>query len=399
MNLLKRHRMRPQSYLSAILLALFALSLSVVVPSPAWAEIDQHASLKQLDALKQNIKAIDKWLDRANSEKSGLSKQLRKYELEIASISLTIKGLSAQNRQFNQELKVLKRQKQTQVQALNLQKAQLIKQLKTIYMEGQQPALKLLLDSDNPQDLSRYIKYFSYIKDARSEKIAAFQTALSKLDKTEQEILRKQTKLAENRAKLSDKKTALGKESKKRKQVLAKLESSIANKSGELQKLKEDQTRLEKLLLEVEQAIANLALPSDATPFKQQKRKLPWPLKGKVVERFGSRVAQGKLRSQGIRIRTPEDSAVQAVHYGRVVFSDWLRGFGLLLIIDHGDGYMSLYGNNKSLIKETGDWVAVGDTISYSGNSGGKSSSSLYFEIRRNGKPLNPTSWLRKSRG
>lgn len=399
MNLLKRHRMRPQSYLSAILLALFALSLGIVVPSPAWAEIDQHASLKQLDALKQNIKAIDKWLDRANSEKSGLSKQLRKYELEIASISLTIKGLSAQNRQFNQELKVLKRQKQTQVQALNLQKAQLIKQLKTIYMEGQQPALKLLLDSDNPQDLSRFIQYFSYIKDARSEKIAAFQTALSKLDKTEQEILRKQTKLAENRAKLSDKKTALGKESKKRKQVLAKLESSIANKSGELQKLKEDQTRLEKLLLEVEQAIANLALPSDATPFKQQKRKLPWPLKGKVVERFGSRVAQGKLRSQGIRIRTPEDSAVQAVHYGRVVFSDWLRGFGLLLIIDHGDGYMSLYGNNKSLIKETGDWVAVGDTISYSGNSGGKSSSSLYFEIRRNGKPLNPTSWLRKSRG
>ena len=379
-------------YLLILLLPWFLLSYA----SNALAELDQGASLRQLEALKQNIKAIDKWLDRANNEKSGLAQQLRKYEKEIARISIEIRGLTAKNKKLLQELDALKQDKSAQTQALNIQKVQLVKQLKAIYLEGQQPALKLLLDSDDPQDLSRFITYFSYIKDARSEKIEAFKAALNKLESTERDIVRQQTRLATNRKALQERKVSIRDESSKRKQVLKKLESSIASKSEELQKLRDDQNRLEELLKEVEQAIANIALPSDATPFAQQRSKLPWPARGKVRERFGSRIAQGKLKSRGIRIATKEDSPVKSVHYGRVVFSDWIRGFGLLLIIDHGEGYMSLYGNNKSLVKDTGDWVAAGDIISYSGNSGGSASSSLYFEIRRHGKPLNPNKWLRK---
>lgn len=362
----------------------------------AWAEIDQSASIQQLEALKQNIRSIDQWLDKANSEKSGLAKQLRKYEKEIASISTQIRGLTAKNRQLLNELKTLKTQEKKQLTELGGQKEALIKQLKAIYLQGRQPAIKLLLDSDDPQDLSRYITYFSYINEARSEKIEEYKSALDALAATERSILKQQTLLAQNRQALQESKTSLTRESQQRKRVLVKLEGSIKSKSQELEKLKADQGRLESLLREVEQAIANISLPDDAAPFATQKSKLPWPARGKLRERFGSRIAQGKLKSRGIRIVTGNSESVQAVHYGRVVFSDWLRGFGLLLIIDHGDGYMTLYGNNQSLVKETGDWVSGGDIISYSGNSGGAGESGLYFEIRRHGKPLNPTKWLRK---
>ena len=214
------------------------------------------------------------------------------------------------------------------------------------------------------------------------------------LNQTQTELLKQKTKIAENKEQLQNSKRKLQNESKKRKQVLSSLEQNIRTKSGELEKLKADQKRLEKLLVEVEQAIANLPLPADSTPFKQQKSKLRWPGRGKVIQRFRSRIAQGKLKSQGIRIALKDDAPVHAVHYGQVIFSDWLRGFGLLIILDHGHGYMSLYGNNKSLVKDVGEWVHSGDTIAYSGNSGGLSTSSLYFEIRRKGTPQNPLKWL-----
>lgn len=362
----------------------------------AQAEFDQHASQQQLKQLKDNIRELGNWLTKANTEKSGLSKQLQAIERDIARTTIEIRELSAKNRKLNTELKNLREREREQLASLNTQRDALIKQLEAIYLQGKQPALKLLLDAEDPQNLSRYMRYFSYLKDARGEKIEGFKQSLADLEKTRRETLSQQAELAKNTEQLKKRKTQLTRESGQRKKVLDKLEASIATGSQKLKKLQADQSRLEQLLLEVEEAIANIPMPQDATPFARQKAKLPWPTRGKVRERFGSRIAQGKLRSNGIRIATKGNAKVQAVHYGRIVFSDWLRGFGLLLIIDHGDGFMSLYGNNSSLLKETGDWVSAGDLISYSGESGGASESGLYFEIRRNGKPLNPTKWLRK---
>lgn len=357
---------------------------------------EEQVSQEQLEQLKQSIKSVDRWLNKANTEKSGLSRQLQKYEKQISRISNDIRRVNSENIALLGELKQLKAQLKQQKAALELQKRQLIKQLKAVYRQGKQPAIKLLLDADDPQNLSRYIMYFSYINDARGEKIKSFQEALKSLQSTEAKILGQQAQLNRNKERLSDQRKQLTLESKQRKKVLSKLESSIKSKSHRLERLKADQVRLQQLLHEVEQAIANIALPSDATPFSQQKSKLPWPTRGKVRERFGSRVAQGKLKANGIRIATKEDTPVNAIHYGRVIFSDWIRGFGLLLIIDHGEGYMSLYGNNKSLLKETGDWISAGETVAYAGASGGNIESGLYFEIRRHGKPQNPSSWLRK---
>lgn len=367
-----------------------------LVFSLSGTSLAKEVSEAQLEQLKQNIAKIDRWLDQANTEKSGLSKQLRNQEKKIAEVSREVRTTNTKINHALKELNGLQKQQKQQTESLNTQKEYLIKQLRSVYEQGKQPAIKMLLDSDNPQNTARYLNYFAYINEARSDKIKTFKQTLDKLDKTKQSILIQKKKLNQHREELETHHQSLVSSQKSRQKVLAKLERSIKSESSRLKKLKADQTRLQELLAEVERAIANLELPSDAAPFSQQKNKLPWPARGKVKQRFGSRLAQGKLKSNGINIALKEDQAINAVHSGRVVFSDWIRGFGLLMIIDHGEGFMSLYGNNKSLIKETGDWVRAQETIAYAIDSSGKNESGLYFEIRRHGKPLNPRHWLRK---
>ena len=356
----------------------------------------QEESEEQLRKLKANIQELSGWLVNANQEKSGLIKSLRSQEKQISQTTLEIKRTKTKVSELLKELSALNAQLREQNKSLNAQKSYLIEELRALYLEGKQPVLKALLEQDNPQDSARYLTYFNYLRDARSDIIERFESDLRKLEKTQADILRRQTRLNTARAELEQKHQQLKAQSAQRKSTLAKLEKRIENKSGELDTMKANQARLEELLLEVERAISELELPDESSPFKTQKAKLPWPTRGKVVEYYGARLAQGKLRSNGIRISAKINAEVKAVHYGRVVFSDWLRGFGLIIIVDHGEGYLSLYGNNNSLLLDVGDWASPGETIAYAGNSGGRNQSSLYFEIRRNGKPLNPKKWLRK---
>lgn len=376
---------------------IFFFILFVIFSSLNTATADsQDASQEQLEQLKKNIKEINQWLTKANKEKSGLSKELERQEKEINRVSKSIRAINLEISQQVKDLKQLNTQNKQQKASLNRQKSFLIKQLRTAYLQGNQPAIKMLLDDDAPQDIARYMHFFSYINDARNEKITAFQASLAQLKTTEKRILKQQTKLNKNRHTLETERKNLRQNRKKRKKVLAQLGKNIKNNAQRLTKMNADRTRLTKLLNELEENVVSIPTPANATPFKQQKYKLPWPSRGKVIARFGSRIAQGKLKLNGIRIATKENSKVEAIHHGRVIFSNWIRGFGLLIIIDHGDNFMSLYGNNKSLVKETGDWVGPGDTIAYSNESSTKNESGLYFEIRKNGKPLNPSQWLRK---
>jgi septal ring factor EnvC (AmiA/AmiB activator) len=182
-----------------------------------------------------------------------------------------------------------------------------------------------------------------------------------------------------------------------REKNLAKINYRIKDKDQLLKKLNSDRQELEELIDAVEQTIANISIPSDYRPFAQLKGKLPWPISGKPSNRFGSSRSGSKLRWQGINIPSNPGTNIKAIHHGRVVFADWLRGSGLLLIIDHGDGYMSLYAHSQSLLSETGDWVGTGETIATAGNSGGQQQTGLYFEIRHNGKPSNPHKWCKRS--
>lgn len=374
----------------------FFFLFSLVTTSLFAATAEPDVSPKQLKALKQDIGKLNSWLDKAEGKKSELQKSLQKSEQEINRIGKDIHKVQKQLNLSQKRLKELQKKKQTLELQLKNQQAYLKKQIVTAYSLGRQPAVKVLLNLEDPQKIDRTLAYYDYFNKARAKEIESYRSIINELTNTRTAIDQENETLIRSRSQLVTSKAELNESQRSRKRTLAKLNSSIKGKSLELEKLTNDQKRLEQLLKQVEKAIANLKLPEDSRPFSQLKSKLPWPTHGKVTQYYGSRLAGGKLRRNGVIIETNSAVQVSAIHYGRVVFSDWIRGFGLMTIIDHGGGYMSLYGHNKSLLKEIGDWVHTGEIIAYSGNSGGQQETGLYFEIRKNGRPQNPLKWLQR---
>jgi septal ring factor EnvC (AmiA/AmiB activator) len=215
-----------------------------------------------------------------------------------------------------------------------------------------------------------------------------------KAPKLEPEIRSTTEALEANERDLDGQRAELLARQRQRQADLAQLNATIETKDQRLQKLSRDQEELQRLLEVIEQAVAELEVPAEYQAFANARGQMPWPVPGKASNRYGARRAQGSLRWQGLVIPAEEGSEVAAIHHGRVVFADWFRGSGLLLIIDHGDGYMSLYAHNQALLRDVGEWVSAGSAIATVGNSGGRAESALYFEIRENGKPTNPAPWL-----
>lgn len=353
------------------------------------------ASEKQISQIRQEISQLDEWLKKANSEKSGLAAQLRKEEKAIDQVSRDIRANQERIGTLLKQLAQLEQDFKAQQLILRQQKDFYARQIRASYLQGQQPALKLMLNADSPQDAMRQMRYLGYLNQARGDKIETYQDTLTQLKATEEQLLTQKTELAQEREALAESQKRLNASLAERKHVLARLDSNIKNEATKLSALKSDQSRLETLVKEIEQALAKIQRAQIQRPFGKQRAKLPWPTHGKVLARFGAQTAQGKLRSNGIRFATDENSPVKAVHSGSVVFSDWLRGFGLLLIIDHGNGFMSLYGNNRSLLKHTGDTVQAQDVVAYASAGTTDIESGLYFEIRENGKPQDPLLWLK----
>ena len=175
---------------------------------------------------------------------------------------------------------------------------------------------------------------------------------------------------------------------------MTELGNKIKNQENTLSSLEGSRARIENLLKSLGELLADIpGNPSENQPFAAQKGKLPWPAKGSFLSKFGQSKNQGDLKWNGVLIKANFGTPVQVISHGRVAFSDWLQGFGFITIIDHSDGYMSLYGNSESLFKQTGDWVSAGDVIATAGDSGGQPQSGVYFEIRSRGKPVNPAKW------
>jgi len=391
-NLNSNDHILARAIVSLVLLVLFA-SFS---PGALAADSEPDVSPKQLKELKKTIGKLNSELDKAEGKKNELQRLLKKNELEISRIGKDIHKVQQQLNDAQKRLKELQQKKKSLELQLKNQQSYLKKQIVTAYSLGRQPAVKVLLNLEDPQKIDRTLAYYDYFNKARAKEIESYRTTIKQLSDTRTAIDQENDKLINARSQLVTSKAELNESQRSRKRTLARLNSSIKGKSLELEKLTSDQKRLEQLLKQVEKAIANLKLPEDSRPFSQLKSKLPWPTHGKVTEYYGSRLAGGKLRRNGVIIETNSAIQVNAVHYGRIVFSDWIRGFGLMTIVDHGGGYMSLYGHNKSLLKEIGDWVRTGETIAYSGNSGGQQETGLYFEIRKNGRPQNPLKWLQR---
>jgi septal ring factor EnvC (AmiA/AmiB activator) len=365
----------------------------MALPHALLAAGDDAAKLEQL---RQQIRSLRAELSSDRAHKQDLQSQLRNMEKRIGKLSYLIKTLDRHLHGKRRELRTLKRQQASLHQDLQGQRVELARQIRAAYATGQQEYLKILLNQQEPAAVARTLTYYDYYNRARLQRIHSIDASLTQLSKVEDEIHHKTAELEQTRQEQSRERQQLEGTREERSQLLAKLQQQIQAKGARLAQMLEDEQHLQSLVDRL--AESPLEIPSELgerQAFPRLKGRLHWPSAGRISARYGSSRKVGGLRWQGVNISAPEGTAVRAISHGRVAFSDWLRGFGLLIIIDHGDGYMSLYGGNQSLYKEVGDWVEEGEIIAGVGNSGGHSNTALYFEIRHNGKPVNPLKWCR----
>lgn len=370
---------------------LLALAL-IVGAAPGFAQ--QDVTPAQIEELKEQIEEIDEWLADAQEDRSTLERQLAEIDRTISRLTRERRSLRQQAGQQKQRLQELEQEEQDLTRTLDQQRDSLKRQIRAAWMEGDAPAVKVLLNEIDPDQIARTLTYYEYLSKDTVNRLEAFRASLQSLRETQAAVQATRVELANTESTIARRQQALAESREQRQQTLAALNADIQDRRNERQELEADRERLEKLLEEVQQAINNIPSPNESRPFASLRDQLPWPVQGRVLSGYGDRYADGKLRRNGLLIQTGEEAEVRAIHHGRVVFANWLRGFGLITIIDHGDGYMTLYGHSSSLFTSPGDWVAAGEPIALAGRTGGTDKPALYFEVRHDGKPDNPGRWL-----
>lgn len=397
----------------------------VFTSPPVAADTKADKSKAELNALHKKIEALNKELNSSREAHRDAADELKDSEKAISAANRKLYELTRQQKKNRETLASLEKQQEKLTATLETQQQLLGKQLYQQYLHGQQNQLQIILQQQDPNEIARQLHYFSYVSKARAALIEDMQANLTQMaainEKTAEALKEiEQLKLAQEK----ERKDLQAKKAERSK-VLKKLSTKIANQRNEINKLKRDEKRLSSLVQRLakiarDQAAAkrkkaqaarkpsdsktatpstiakNQALPSsqyDGSNFAALKGKLNLPVRGDVTNRYGAARQDTGVSWKGLFIRAPEGTEVKAVAKGSVVFADWLRGFGNLIIIDHGDGYMSLYGNNQSLLKNLGDDVKGGDTIAAVGNTGGNESAGVYFELRRQSKTFDPMAW------
>lgn len=378
-----------------LICALLIYFLTWLCLSPTFANSKSDAA--KLKKIKQDIIQLEKTIKGSGEKQGSLSSELKKSELASANINLKILDLEKSLKNLSNELNALGDKQQGLEQARVNQQALISKQMASAYRLGNEESIKLLLNQEDPETVSRTLKYYDYFLRARTEKLTVYRETLLSLQQVKTSIIDKQTQLSANRSNLQKQQQQLEQQQLQRRSVLAKLKKKITNSRQQLNKLNTERSKLESILKSLEEGIAKLSLPATDKPFKGRKGKLPWPVAGRLSKYYGS-TRNANIRWNGWLLSAKEGTPVNAIHHGRIIFSDYLKGHGLLIIIDHGDGYMSLYAHNQVLLKETGEWVLPDEAIAKVGNTGGQDDHALYFEIRHNGKPTNPKRWLAKKR-
>lgn len=348
----------------------------------------------ELEAVTIAITVIQTWLDDANVSYSVELNNLREAERRINEFSSNIAAVRSE---LTRTLAVQDQLKLeiTALEAVKSENNELMQSLlRAAYMNGDQSLLKLLL---NQQDLSknaRMLHYYSVYSTAQIAALQQFQATIVAIANTNIELQAGIDELSRQQIELESQLAALERGKQIRQLALSELQASISARNAELEQMQIDQQQLQQLIEEIDRAIENIPAATATTPFASRRGQLSLPLAGTIVQSFGARYGEGNLARRGISIAAPEGSPVQAVHAGRVVFADWLRGAGLLVIVDHGAGYMSLYGNNQALAKTAGEQVVSGDVIATSSNPSENNDYAPFFEIRYHGMPQDPADWI-----
>ena len=382
-------KLRARSFLALPLIGYIYLCLS------AYGFAEDHHHESELKQLKKNIFALEKKLHAQRKEKGEVQTQIEIIEIDSHQLSQNIRSLQDEITSASQKLKKLTAEKNTLEMRIANQRQAIAQHIRSAYKTGSEEPLKLFLNQQDPQKLARTLKYYDYLLKARSQKVSQFTADINQLDITAANIKTTKKDLANSKKLLEVDRNKLADKVKKREKILATLNKSLVADNSKLAEYQKQRKQLENLIKSVKQAAKKIAPAKDYPSFISRKGKLKWPLKGKLSKRFGT-PRGGDLFWEGWLISAQEGTAIKSIHQGRVVFSNYLRGFGLLVIIDHGAGYMSLYAHNKELISATGDWIQSGEIIARTGNTGGIVDTALYFEIRENGMPVNPKTWLSK---
>lgn len=360
------------------------------------AQSDEEKTREQLQQLEADIKEITSEISRASTRHTELQEQLRKAEVELGTLQRAIAENQKSLESSKKALVDLEQQRTTLQQARDQQQTRIAQELKMAWQMGRQGQFKIVLNQENPHTMARSLAYYRYFFRARNTLLESYRKTLRELEDVEQRIDTTLAELQTQGEALDKQQLELTAAQATRKEAMDELSASISSASAKLKQKEQDRKQLEELLRAIEEAIVDLQVPENYATFQSAKGQMPWPVAGKHSNQFNRSRNEGKMRWQGITIPASEGTKVQAIHHGRVVYADWLRGSGLLLIIDHGEGYMSLYAHNESLLREVGEWVTAGTPITTVGNTGGETQAALYFEIRHNGKPVDPAKWCKQ---
>lgn len=361
------------------------------------------AEKEELDALRARLERLREGVAQTEGTQAEARDQLRASERAISEANRKLRVLGASRAAAQKESAALVGQNRALQADIASRQDNLGRLLSLRYLNGEQNYLKLVFSGEDPGRVARELYYSTYISRAQAEFIRALRSSLARQRELEGRAREKNVELAAIETELRRERGALLAQKAARRKVLARVSVQLLEQRRQVKQLERDESRLSRLVEELAKLIAASPLPhNDKVPepggregiLARMKGKLRLPIKGVLANRFGAQRSNGGPVWKGLFIRSPPGQEVRAVASGRVVFSDWLRGFGNLLIIDHGDDYLTIYGNNESVLKQVGDTVRTGDAVATVGSSGGNMESGLYFEIRHKGKPFDPLRWV-----
>lgn len=348
----------------------------------------------QLEKVRKKLERLREKVDKDIRKRDASTRKLRDIENEIARASSELLSLRRERAASEARQREINREQAERQRMIVAERASLAGQLRSAYINGRQERLKLTLNQQDPAGFGRSMVYYDYLNRYRTDKIAAVTEHLRELDRLAAAAAEESRRLAALEKKKVEALAALDLARKERAKVVAALEAEIKTNAQEIARLEEQEKALEELIEQLRRAM--LEFPAQTQePFQNYKGKLTWPVQGTLVSDFGQARA-GHLKWNGVLLAAARGAEVRAIFHGRVAYADWLPGLGLLVVVEHGDGYMSLYGHNETIFKSAGDWVSAGDVVATVGDSGGRSVPALYFEIRRGKTPLNPHAWIGK---
>ncbi|HYW02622.1 MAG TPA: peptidoglycan DD-metalloendopeptidase family protein [Gammaproteobacteria bacterium] len=386
-----RHRYRA---LPAALLAAALLAAPALAAGGTHARLEQHR--KQLQELRQRIEGVKKHLGADRSRRGKLSRELEKLEKSIGQASKRLHHLDHRIHAQSARLSALQAKERKREADLRSDRAALARQIRAAYMAGREPRLKMLLNQENPAALGRMMVYYDYFNAERTRRIHALTRKLAALHQLQQQVAHQKAHLASLRRRQKQSLAGLEHTRHQRKALLGRISRRIHTRHQKLAHMQADEQHLQSLIRQLQDALANVPEHLGGhVAFRKLRGKLRWPVRGRIVEHYGAPRRYGQLRWNGVLIRAPRGTPVKAISRARVAFADWLPHYGLTIILEHGNGYLSLYGHNQALYKEAGDQVKAGETIATVGDTGGESRPALYFEIRKGKKPLDPQKWCR----